>query len=145
LVRIQLPLFKVNRALQARITSEPEELSFISVSQTGGNAMSQSSSGSMLLSRAFVGFGQAKEAEGCSLRTVDGYRRELQKWLAYSGDQAVAGVSSTGIAARSQRSDLQAQAETTHHPFRGFLNLLYNPVTLGSSTKSLSLHARRQT
>jgi integrase/recombinase XerD len=46
----------------------------------------------MLLSRAFVGFVQAKEAEGCSLRTVDGYRRELHKWLAYQGDCAVASV-----------------------------------------------------
>jgi integrase/recombinase XerD len=53
----------------------------------------------MLLSRAFVGFVQSKEAEGCSLRTVDGYRRELQKWLAYLGDQAVASIAAEHVRA----------------------------------------------
>lgn len=51
--------------------------------------MNKRSSGSMFLSKAFVGFLQAKEAAGCSLRTVDGYRRALNDWLAYAGDQAV--------------------------------------------------------
>jgi site-specific recombinase XerD len=43
----------------------------------------------LLISKAFDGFGQFKQAEGLSARTVDGYSRDLGKWLEYQGDQDV--------------------------------------------------------
>jgi site-specific recombinase XerD len=43
----------------------------------------------LLISRAVEGFGQFKQAEGLSARTVDGYSRDLGKWLVYQGDQDV--------------------------------------------------------
>ncbi len=46
----------------------------------------------LFLSKAVEGFGQFKRAEGLSGRTVDGYLRDLEKWVEYQGDMEVSKV-----------------------------------------------------
>ena len=59
--------------------------------------MNNRSSGSLLFSKALIGFVQAKQAEGLSLRTVYTYRRDLEQWLARYGDLPVNEVNSDHV------------------------------------------------
>jgi hypothetical protein len=43
--------------------------------------MNQSSKGFLPVSKALIGFTQYKEAEGLSLRSVENYKRDLEKWI----------------------------------------------------------------
>ena len=51
----------------------------------------------LLISKAVEGFGQFKQAEGLSPRTVDGYSRDLGKWLAYQGDSVLSRVTAVQL------------------------------------------------
>ena len=61
--------------------------------------MSQSSKGSMPLSKALIGFLQFKEAEGNSLNTLANYKREIEMWVSHSGDLAVSSVTTEQVRA----------------------------------------------
>ena len=61
--------------------------------------MNNRSSGSLLFSKALIGFVQAKQAEGLSLRTVYTYRRDLEQWVARQGDLPVNEITSTHVRA----------------------------------------------
>ncbi len=52
------------------------------------------SPGSLALSKAIDGFLNYKSAEGLSDRTIDSYKRQLEKWLEYQGDSIVAKIKS---------------------------------------------------
>ena len=51
-----------------------------------GSSDSVVRSGPLPLSKALVGFTNAKLAEGLSQRTVDSYLEDLQKWVERTGD-----------------------------------------------------------
>ena len=61
--------------------------------------MNQSSKGFLPVSKALIGFTQYKEAEGLSLRSVENYKRDLEKWIEHSGDLSVADVTTDQLRA----------------------------------------------
>ncbi len=61
--------------------------------------MNHSPSGSLLLSKAIIGFSNYKTAEGLTDRSVDAYKRALEQWVTYTGDLAVAYITRQDIEA----------------------------------------------
>jgi integrase/recombinase XerD len=55
--------------------------------------------GSLLLSKAIVGFINYKSAEGLSQRTIESYECLLKKWLEYLGDRELSNISAQEIIA----------------------------------------------
>jgi integrase/recombinase XerD len=53
--------------------------------------------GSLLLSKAIVGFINYKSAEGLSQRTIDSYECLLNKWLEYLGDRELGNITAQDI------------------------------------------------
>jgi integrase/recombinase XerD len=53
--------------------------------------------GSLLLSKAIVGFINYKTAEGLSQRTIESYDCLLKKWLEYIGDRELANITAQEI------------------------------------------------
>ena len=64
-----------------------------------GSPESAVRSGPLPLSKALVGFTNAKLAEGLSPRTVDSYLDDLQKWVERTGDREIAKVTGAEISA----------------------------------------------
>ena len=59
--------------------------------------MNHRPSGSLPVSKAIEGFLNFKAAEGLSDRTLDSYRRQLQKWLEYQGDKDVVRITASEL------------------------------------------------
>jgi integrase/recombinase XerD len=59
--------------------------------------MNHRPSGSLPVSKAIEGFLNFKAAEGLSDRTLDSYRRQLQKWLEYHGDKDVVRITASEL------------------------------------------------
>jgi len=56
------------------------------IPKTGGFRMNRNPSGSLVLSKALVGYLYYKTAEGLSDRSLESYERILKKWIQHSGD-----------------------------------------------------------
>lgn len=61
--------------------------------------MNQRLSGSLVLSKAILGFVNFKSAQGLSDRTIDSYHRDLQKWGEYQNDVPIHKITSRHIIA----------------------------------------------
>jgi len=67
------------------------------IPKTGGFRMNRNSSGSLVLSKALVGYLYFKTAEGLSIRSLISYERILKKWIEYCGDVEIKSVTSKEI------------------------------------------------
>ena len=83
--------------------------------------MNHSSSGSLALRKAIIGFSNHKTAEGLTERSVDSYKRDLEKWVAYAGDVDVAQIT---------KQDIEA--------YLFYLRTEYIPHRFGGDTRTLS-------
>ena len=83
--------------------------------------MNHSSSGSLTLRKAIIGFSNHKTAEGLTERSVDSYKRDLEKWVAYAGDVDVAQIT---------KQDIEA--------YLFYLRTEYIPHRFGGDTRTLS-------
>ncbi|MFA5874072.1 MAG: tyrosine-type recombinase/integrase [Anaerolineales bacterium] len=83
--------------------------------------MNHSSSGSLALRKAIIGFSNHKTAEGLTERSVDSYKRDLEQWVAYAGDIEVAQIT---------KQDIEA--------YLFYLRTEYVPHRFGGDTRALS-------
>jgi integrase/recombinase XerD len=83
--------------------------------------MNHSSSGSLALRKAIIGFSNHKTAEGLTERSVDSYKRDLEQWAAYAGDIEVAQIT---------KQDIEANLF--------YLRTEYVPHRFGGDTQALS-------
>ena len=74
--------------------------------------MNLSPKGFLPVSKALIGFVQYKEAEGIALRSVQNYKRDLEKWLIFSGDLLVTDVTTDHL------REYLAYLRTTYVPQR---------------------------
>jgi integrase/recombinase XerD len=83
--------------------------------------MNHSSSGSLALSMAIIGFSNHKTAEGLTERSIDSYKRDLEQWAAYAGDIDIAQIT---------KQDIEA--------YLFYLRTEYVPHRFGGDTRALS-------
>ncbi len=80
-----------------------------------------SSSSSLLVRKAIIGFSNYKTAEGLADRSVNSYRRALEHWVTYAGDIEVAQITEQDI-----------------EDYLYYLRTEYVPQRFGSDTRTLS-------
>lgn len=67
------------------------------IPKTGGFRMNRNPSGSLVLSKALIGYLYFKTAEGLSDRSLESYERILKKWIQYCGHVEIVTITNKDI------------------------------------------------